>query len=278
MDQIKETEYPDHMAAIWYIGQMGLVIKWKGTIIYIDPVLNELFRPDGISRRLYPPPYTGQMVDRVDWVICSHNHADHMNADTLKPMWENNRHMRVVVPYPVTKVLECSGIPEHAIVGAKEFEPVSLTEEIQLLPVGAAHESYETDTSGNQCYLGYFLDLGGIRIYHSGDTMLTERLLTDIKNKGPITAAFLPVNGTDLERRGRGIVGNMDGRDAAYLAAEAGVDLVVPLHYDMVEGNTENPLLFAFYMEELYPGRKYEIMKLGQRLIGSFIFALDKLV
>ena len=59
----------------------------------------------------------------------------------------------------------------------------------------------------------------------------------------------------------------MDGRDAAYLAAEAGVDLVVPLHYDMVEGNTENPLLFAFYMEELYQGRKYEIMKLGQRLI-----------
>ena len=54
MDQIKETEYPDHMAAIWYIGQMGLVIKWKGTIIYIDPVLNDLFRPDGISRRLYP--------------------------------------------------------------------------------------------------------------------------------------------------------------------------------------------------------------------------------
>ena len=45
MDQIKETEYPDHMAAIWYIGQMGLVIKWKGTIIYIDPVLNDLFRP-----------------------------------------------------------------------------------------------------------------------------------------------------------------------------------------------------------------------------------------
>ena len=53
-----------------------------------------------------------------------------------------------------------------------------------------------------------------------------------------IDVLMVPINGRDLERHARGIVGNMDSREACWFGAEIGADLVIPLHYDMIGGET----------------------------------------
>jgi L-ascorbate metabolism protein UlaG (beta-lactamase superfamily) len=63
-----------------------------------------------------------------------------------------------------------------------------------------------------------------------------------------IDAALLPINGRDSEREGRGIVGNLTEREAAWLAAEMGADTLVPMHYDMFERNRGSP---AYVVESL---------------------------
>jgi L-ascorbate metabolism protein UlaG (beta-lactamase superfamily) len=50
--------------------------------------------------------------------------------------------------------------------------------------------------------------------------------------------AFLPINGDAPERR---VAGNLSGREAAQLAKDIGVKLVVPCHYEMFEFNTASP-------------------------------------
>lgn len=267
LGDIARTEPPAGTLAFWYLGQMGLLVKGAGLMLCFDPVLNDLCNPDGTTRRNYPPPFSGGALTGVDCVVCSHNHADHLNLETLLPLYRANPGIKFIVPAPEQGVLTGAGIPAGSVVGAKAHQPLTLGDGVTLTPIPAAHEAYVTDGQGNHRNLGYLLNLGGITLYHAGDTVLTPQLLEDVKRYGPPDVACLPVNGADLERRGRNIVGNMDCRDAAIFAAETGADLTIPLHYDMVMGNGEDPLIFASYMTRCALGQKFHIMQLGERFL-----------
>jgi hypothetical protein len=56
---------------------------------------------------------------------------------------------------------------------------------------------------------------------------------------------MVPVNGRDHMRESRGIVGNMNEAEAAWLCAEVGPSYVIPMHYECIDGNTGNPGHFA---------------------------------
>ena len=267
LQEIRNTNPKQEMVAVWYIGQMGIIAKANNVTVCLDPVLNDLCYPDGASRRNYEPPFDGSQLEGIDYVICSHNHADHLNLKTLLPLSQANPKAKFIVPAPETTVLIEGGMSKEAIIGAKQKEAVNLTETVRIYPIAAAHETYVKDENGNQKNLGYVLDLGGVRLYHAGDTVVTEQLIADVKEQGPIHVACIPVNGVDTERHRRGIVGNMDCRDAAFFAEQIEADMVLPMHYDMVKKNGENPLIFAHYMQTLYSGSKYHVMQLGERFI-----------
>lgn len=264
LEELKNTQVPEHMMAFWYIGQMGMAVKGAGLTLCFDPVLNDLCKPDGTTRRNYEPPFGGEEWENLDYVICSHNHADHINLKTLLPLQQANPSIRFIVPAPETKVLIDGGIRPEAVVGARAGEEIFLGDKVSLHPVAAAHETYVTDENGDQKNLGYVVKMDGITMYHAGDTMVTAQLIHDLEAFYPLKLACIPVNGVDTERHERGIIGNMDCRDGAYFVWKIGADLTVPLHYDMVMGNCEDPLIFARYMQEMYPGKKYRIMQLGE--------------
>lgn len=266
LQDIHKTALPESMAAVWYIGQMGTIVKWKDLVVCFDPILNDLCNPDGTTRRNYAPPFGPEELTGIDYVVCSHNHRDHMNIETLLPLWQANPRLRVIVPEPEREYLIVGGIAPEAVIGAKAGEELQISHAL-LCPIAAAHEEYITDENGNQRNLGYVLKCGGLHIYHAGDTLVTQRLIDEVRACAPIAVACVPVNGVDEERHSRGIIGNMDCRDAAYFVQQIGADMTLPMHTDMVMRNEENPLIFAEYMRSLYPGRKYHIMQLGERLI-----------
>ena len=266
LEEIKNTNPAPGMVALWYIGQMGVIVKGAGLTVCLDPMLSDLCE-GGVSLRNYSWPFEPGELTGIDYVICSHDHADHINMETLLPLYQANPEAKFIVPAPTASVLTQGGIAPEAVVGAKEKQTVTLVEGAAVTPVAAAHEQYLTDENGDQCCLSYVLDLGGIRLFHGGDTVVTEQLISDVQEIGAIQVACLPVNGVDTERHRRDIIGNMDCRDAAFFAQQIGADMVIPMHYDMVLGNEENPLIFGHYMQSLYSGRKFHIMQLGERLI-----------
>lgn len=267
LDEIKDTNLPEELISVWYIGQMGLVIKHRECILTIDPVLSDLTNSDGTSRRNYAPPFSGRNFGNVNYAICSHNHKDHLNIDTLMDLYHANPDIKYIVPYPEMSILTAAGIPAAAIIGAKEHQPLELFRNITLYPIASAHEEYITDSNGYQKNLGFIFNINGKKLYHSGDTVLTQQLMKDVRAYSPIDIACIPINGIDEERRQRGIIGNMDCRNAAYFSNQIQAELTIPLHYDMVQKNGENPLIFASYMQEMYPGAKYHILQLGERML-----------
>jgi len=158
LQEIDHTNLASDALVIWYIGQMGIIVKAGGLTVCMDPVLNDLCDSEGISRRNYMPPFDGTQLKGIDYVFCSHNHADHINLETLLPLHQVNPAAKFIVPDPEVHVLIDGGISEKVVIGAKEKETIKLTEKVQVCPIAAAHETYVTDEQGNQRNLGYVLD------------------------------------------------------------------------------------------------------------------------
>src|SRR5437667_12681669 len=107
--------------------------------------------------------------------------------------------------------------------------------------------------------MGYVIEAGPWRLYHSGDTKLFDGMEPALRQWN-IDVALLPINGDLPERR---VAGNLDGREAATLAKEIGARLVIPCHYDMFEFNTASPDLFVAPAQQL--GQPYRLLQCGER-------------
>jgi L-ascorbate 6-phosphate lactonase len=93
-------------------------------------------------------------------------------------------------------------------------------------------------------FLGYVVRVGGIRFYHSGDCLLYPELPGTLSALAP-DVLMIPVNGRDYMRESRGIVGNMNETEAAWLVAQVGPSYAIPMHYESIDGNTGDPGRFT---------------------------------
>jgi L-ascorbate metabolism protein UlaG (beta-lactamase superfamily) len=271
LEDIERSQPGPGEAWLWYLGQLGFVINLGGLVFYIDVILNDLRGPEGISLREYPAPFSPAQAGRVDYILCTHNHGDHLNLKTLVPLAEAHPQARLVVPRPWRGLLREAGIGEAQILGARDGETLDLGP-VSLLPIAATHTRFiqdepERGENGDSLCLGYLLSSGGLTIYHAGDTWVTPALVRGLKAAGPLNVAILPINGTDWERTERSCIGNMGALDAVKLARAVPADLSIPAHYDLMAGNSENPALFADYMYRHCPAQRFHIFALGERFI-----------
>lgn len=265
LNEINNTVLPDNSLAFWFVGQGSMVIKGKKTIIYVDPFFSLYLDENGISKRNFMPPFKPDKVKQFDFALCSHNHKDHLDDETLVPMSKACPDAKFVVPAPHIDLMEKMGIEASRIIPGRAAEELKLGE-ASVIPIAAAHEKYQINDKGEHLFLGYIIKMNGITLYHSGDTIETQELNDTLKPM-KIDIACLPINGRDLNRNNMNIIGNMNPREAGDLAENCNIDLVVPLHYDMFSHNGENPAYFADCMIKYHPTKKFHIMKLGERFI-----------
>ena len=264
LHEIKNTKVSEDELAIWYLGQCGFVVKQQ-KIIYIDPVLNDLRDKDGNSLRLYEPPFVPEMVE-ADYVFCTHEHIDHMPKKTLSGIYRNNEQVKIVVPGSCKEIVIGWGIAEDNIIEAGTIQQLILPG-VAVNGISTAHPTHTQDTNGKERNLAYYLGINGIHLLHMGDTYITDRLLQDLKKHSAPHIFMVPINGSDYFRDRENIIGNMSAREAAFLAEELSVDLTIPMHYDMIKGNTCNPLGFLEELWNIAPQRKAALPALGERII-----------
>jgi L-ascorbate 6-phosphate lactonase len=237
---VKLAPHPGQ-AGIWWFGQAMVGLRGPHANILVDPFLSP--HPD----RLVPPPFEARQVGGLHAVLVTHDHLDHLDADALPELAAASPDAAIVVPEPVVDVVTALGIDAARVIGAQPERAIEL-DGLIVHPVPACHgiEPNDAYTFGHELsgglyrYLGYVVDVEGVRVYHAGDTIPFDGLEERLRELG-VDVALLPINGRDAEREALGMVGNMDAREAAHVADAAGVDVVVPLHYDMFEANLGDP-------------------------------------
>lgn len=262
---IETTRNRPHVLTIWWLGQSGFLLQYNGKHLLFDPYLSDSLsekyantdKPHvRISERVIDPA----QLTMIDVVTSSHNHTDHLDADTLLPLIAANPTIQFVIPEAnrafITERLQTR--PDWPI-GLTDGQTATVDEFI-FHGVPAAHNEIERDAEGRCKFMGFVVKIGPFSIYHSGDTLWYDTLV-EILQPFNVDVAFLPINGNKPERR---VAGNLDPDEAARLGKAIGAKLVIPHHYDLFEFNTANPADFVQACE-LYD-TPYRIMQLGERV------------
>lgn len=256
---------PSQGLNLWWLGQSGFLIQYQGKHLLIDPYLsNSLTKKyantDKPHVRMTELVVSPEKLDFIDIVTSSHNHTDHLDAETLMPLMQGNPNLKIIVS---KANLEFAA--SRLQVSTKRLTPISHNEAVRLEPftlhaVPAAHENLETDQEGHHKCIGLIVEVGEYTIYHSGDTLLFDGMVDTLK-KWQIDVALLPINGRDPKR---GVAGNLSGIEAAQLAKNIGAKLIIPCHYDMFEFNTVSPDVFIAEANLL--GQSYMVLQNGEGL------------
>ena len=246
---IRKNPVEPGKAVIWWLGQMGLLIRIGQTVLCVD-----YFATDTADRRV-PPPIPAEDMTGVDLFLGTHDHLDHIDHEAWK-IWAGVRpEARFVFPEAHRESLRKDGIADSRLLGMNEGT-VLRTGDVTIRAIAAAHEflSRDPDTGYYPC-LQYIIEGNGIRIYHAGDTLRYEGMLPKLRQFGAMDAAILPINGRDGVRYRRNCIGNMTFQEAADLAGELRPGLVLPGHWDMFAENSADPAAFADYLDIKYEGK-----------------------
>ena len=203
---------------IRYLGQSGYILKTKNSEIIIDPYLSDSVNRVAGRPRLLPIPTDPKDIS-CDAVICTHEHLDHLDPDTVSKIKPDQ--LFITTNKGKEKLHE---LEKNNVMAISEGDSVRIGD-FEITAVFADHtvEAF-----------GLIVKADGKVLYFSGDTLYSEKLFDIAKYRPDIT--FICINGR---------LGNMNVNEALSVAKNIGAKLNAPNHYDMFASNSENPHLFA---------------------------------
>jgi L-ascorbate metabolism protein UlaG (beta-lactamase superfamily) len=172
--------------ALTWIGHATFLIQLGGKSALIDPVMSP--RLSSLVRRNVAPGLDWAALPKIDVVLVTHNHRDHMDASTLKRLGGDPVY---VVPRGLGTWFERAGLRRVVEMDWWQEEEI---EGLHITFVPSQHWSRRSLTDMNATWWGGFvIERGGLRVYHSGDTAWFEGFSLIGERCGEIHAAMLPI-------------------------------------------------------------------------------------
>ena len=179
----------------------------KEKIIYIDPFkINKNYND-------------------ADIIFITHDHYDHYSEDDIDKVRKFNS-IFVIPDDLLPKLLE-KGINQENIFTLDSGD-TEIIDGIKVEAVPAYNTNKPFHPKENN-WLGYIIEIKGVRYYIAGDTDITEE-----NKKVKCDVAFVPVGGTYT----------MDFKEAASLINEIKPKIAIPIHYGSIVGTEQDAIDF----------------------------------
>ncbi len=233
IDAICATVVKEGELAICWLGQAGFCLKdAAGTLLMLDPYLTDCGRRMRGFKRLSP-----RLLDPADaapqYYLTTHIHFDHFDYDAIPVVAERSPGTRFIGPASCMEELHKIGVGMERCIQLDRggtYEDAS----VKLRAILADHGTMAPDA------IGVLLEMGGHRLYFSGDTAFHEELFQQVAAYKP-DVAFVSVNGQ---------FGNMTGEEGARAAELCGAQYAVPCHIWTFMEHRGDPYTFCKALEK----------------------------
>lgn len=240
---------PPGMLAVHWLGGAGFALQADdGQTVFVDAYLSDLCERLHGFRRLTPSPLRAAEA-RPDAWLATHHHADHLDVDAIAVL---PRRTGVAFAAPPS----CAPLLAAAGVGVAQVVPLVPGQRRRVGPVWVtAVEADHGDLAPDA--VGVVIELGGVRVYHAGDTGFRPDYLSALRALQP-EVTIVPINGR---------FGNLTPEEAARVAAETGAAVAVPCHFWLLAEHNGDPGAFVAACRALAPGVTPAVIPLGGRYL-----------
>jgi L-ascorbate metabolism protein UlaG (beta-lactamase superfamily) len=205
----------------------GLTIEWLGhstigiygkKIIYIDP-FSQVLKGD---------------EEKADLIVSTHNHRDHFDIQAINTLSKDT-----------TSVIIKSGCDKSdlkaTLIKVLDIDDIHALDDIEIKAVHA-YNTKRFRSPGVPFHpegfgMGVILTVEGVKFYYAGDTDFI-RPMEKLRDEN-ISVAFLPIGGTYT----------MDVNEAVQAALTIESEVIIPVHYNLIEGTEADPLEFKDKVE-----------------------------
>jgi L-ascorbate metabolism protein UlaG (beta-lactamase superfamily) len=241
LEKFHAMELGEKELAIVWTGQNGFLVKSRNCVVYFDPYLSDFAEQwtygwENEHVRMAAIPFQPKELYGVDYVLCSHDHVDHIDPYTIPIVALRNPDTRFVSPLVAKQRMQSFFVQEKNLILLKGEDNFELPN-IKIHAIPAAHSKLTHDEDNGFHFLSYIVEIDGITIFHAGDTVPYDKQTGYFENF-EVDIAFLPINGyqapeLDFEP-------NFSIDEAIRFAKSIHAKTVVPMHYDMYTLNTAN--------------------------------------
>ncbi len=153
---------------ILWLGHASVLIRVQGKAILLDPVFGE---PSFIDR-YFELPTPLEKIKRVDYVLTSHDHRDHLDEPTIRAIAEKFPEAKFLAGLGTEDVLNEWTGDQTRVKTAGWYQPFAIDDEdIEITFVPVRHWSRRGLFDTNErLWGGYIIEAGGKTFYHGGDS------------------------------------------------------------------------------------------------------------
>ncbi|MBP2703808.1 MBL fold metallo-hydrolase [Microbispora sp. RL4-1S] len=180
------------LETVWY-GHSSVLVEIEGRRVLLDPVWSERCSPVSFTgpRRLHPPPIPLADLPRLDAILISHDHYDHLDMPTVREL-VRTQSAPFLVPLGVGAHLERWRVPASRIVEL-DWDEEATVGGVRFVATAARHFSGRGFRRNGTLWSSWVIAGERRRVFYSGDSGYFDGYAAIGERHGPFDLSVIQI-------------------------------------------------------------------------------------